>query len=237
MNWNQFEEELKKRMTYSPGDLHFAGRGFWYPEPPDITTGDPAPKPPAPWVHVEMARGETKADPERSAFITSSFSKAVVSEAPGEALEVLEQVLMGFDEASGLDPISLPEPAAYIPPVVVTRRGAAVPDDEWAAEKARREAEWEKRLGPELAAKARAHAARRQRGYEEGEVVDRRPASSQFKRCNNCGASYSLQKWLILDELGTQKIEADGDEPEVTYDARNCACGSTLYAILPGEEA
>jgi len=35
-------------------------------------------------------------------------------------------------------------------------------------------------------------------------------------------------RWEFLVPIGVQHIDADGDEPAITLDLRNCWCGSTL---------
>jgi len=35
-------------------------------------------------------------------------------------------------------------------------------------------------------------------------------------------------RWELLVPVGVQYIDADGDEPAITLDMRNCFCGSTL---------
>lgn len=41
--------------------------------------------------------------------------------------------------------------------------------------------------------------------------------------------------WFTLTHIGFQHIEADETGPAVTYDCRNCSCGSTLYTELATE--
>lgn len=35
--------------------------------------------------------------------------------------------------------------------------------------------------------------------------------------------------WSTLTHIGYQHLEADETGPKVTYECRNCTCGSTLY--------
>jgi hypothetical protein len=39
--------------------------------------------------------------------------------------------------------------------------------------------------------------------------------------------------WSELAYIGTQHVEAEGDEPAVTLELRNCSCGSTIAVELP----
>lgn len=51
------------------------------------------------------------------------------------------------------------------------------------------------------------------------------------KTCSTCGARLTAAAWAALPLIGTQAIEADGDEPAETFEVRNCACGSSLGLV------
>ncbi len=132
MNWKDFFEWLEKHsVKYCPGDMHYAGRGYWYPEPPDLGTGEPAPKPPEPWIQVERIRGETRADPETSVYVSCSFAPTEYAETPELAMTLIVRALMAFDSLTlgpPLEPRRYPE-APERPPQV--RRGQRISDEAW----------------------------------------------------------------------------------------------------------
>ncbi len=52
----------------------------------------------------------------------------------------------------------------------------------------------------------------------------------KIKDCTTCGREFFQASWEELPYLGRQKLEATEEEPACELEARNCHCGSTLYA-------
>lgn len=99
MTWSEFATFLKQNgFTYTPGDYHFAGRGHWYPIPPELD-GSESPLPPEPWIHVDNFSHR------QEVFIGTSFpvgdSKSTFAESPQAAKAAIERALMAFDSAPG----------------------------------------------------------------------------------------------------------------------------------------
>lgn len=93
---DQFLRWLEQNgFKHTRGDMHWAGAGWWYPELPDVTTGEAAPKPPEPWIHVERDRENP------AVFIGASFAEGIYAEDTAKAQTKIEELLMRFDEAAG----------------------------------------------------------------------------------------------------------------------------------------
>lgn len=190
MTWSDFYVWLERNgVKHSPGDIHYAGRGYWFPNPPDVTRGEEDPKPPGPWVLIEKDRGST------SVMISSNVGKAKFAEDPASAKEAVERLLMAVYRAQdeGL--------AGF--------RGFSRRDREGRT--------YFPRLG----------------NRQERRVWSPGTARSLFKTCNACGCEYTRPQWEELDFIGEQEIEADREtgEEACVYEARNCACTGTMYAL------
>ncbi len=232
MTWKQFYVWLTEvGFQFTPGDIHWAGQGFWYPELPDVSHGLEAPRPAPPWIHVFKGSTESETNGRfkraEMAEVAASFVEGRIIEEPSEARAFVEQLLMDFDVEVGADPfVSLP-----------FRRGASARQ-----ETAARSTVIHGNTGTRNTFGPRQRPPRTRdvlvsRGDDPEVIRDRDSGlghmrEPRFKVCGTCGRSYTRQQWDVLPLLGEQKIEADEEtgESACVYTAKNCACGSTLYS-------
>ncbi len=145
MTWEGFYKWLEQnRIRYSPGDYHFEGRGFWFPEPPDLTTGAVAPRPAPPWINVFKSSVDTGKRTIETVDVTTSFSPPQYGiESPKEAQAAVVQALMDFDLALGAEPFN--PPPMREPETRASRGGRPISDEAYERGSRRVEAEWRER--------------------------------------------------------------------------------------------
>lgn len=234
---------------YTRGDVHWAGAGWWYPSLPDISTGAEAPKPPAPWIHVEKDREND------AVFIGSSYAESVYAETPARAQTAVETLLMQFDEQAGgsmgrFRGMEEDRVAAINAQLNTTRRARTNAE---AADENRGDwyCAWDGAGNPGASKTCRACGRPKGTKLEHGpfrpidhrkiekewrERASRRAAGleglnePQFPKSCSCGVIYDVVEWNELPWVGEQEIEAGGpDEPAEVWEARNCpSCDSTL---------
>ncbi len=142
MNWESFFRWLEQNgVRYSPGDYHFEGRGYWFPQPPTLDQDIVAPKPPPPWIYVFKGQVEMPGRTIPTVDVSTSFSPPVFDiEDPAVAQRVVQQALMDFDMAQGADELRAPEPRwAPLPPVLPVVHGQRLEHDYTQVEQAWRE--------------------------------------------------------------------------------------------------
>lgn len=248
MNWQAFFAWLEQNgVRYNPGDIHYAGRGYWYPVPPP----NPDEKPPAPWIAVEEDR-EAK---NRAVFVSSSWGESVYAESPVRAKAFVEKLLMDFDQQGSLGGFN-GRSTWPGPPFPKLRRDEPGWKGEYltpalpvweekrreALERIRRERESQpdpeprKGTGPEYKGEAL-----KLRGFDDDDVTDvcdhghheRCPGCGcschVFKRCTGCGRTYSRAQWDELPLLGKQKIDPEDGDPGCVMIGKNCACTGTMF--------
>lgn len=102
MTWPDFFKWLTDNgFLHTRGDIHYAGRGYWFPALPDITTGAENPRPPEPWVHISEDRANKAVFIDRA----SGGTESAYAESPEDAKVATERELMvvyrAMDEALG----------------------------------------------------------------------------------------------------------------------------------------
>ncbi len=104
--WGEFFSWIERvGIKYCPGDIHYAGQGYWYPYPPNITTGAEFPKPAEPWIHVFKSEiDDGKKTIQTVDVLTSYDTNKYGLETPADALKAVQRALIDFDEASGFGP-------------------------------------------------------------------------------------------------------------------------------------
>lgn len=126
MTWDSFFSWLERvGVRYSPGDIHYAGRGHWFPQPPDLTQNVESPLSPEPWIHVFKSAIEGNGRSTPTVDVMTSFSPAQYNiEDPKVARQAVERALMDYDMAMGAEefhPLPIRHPEAP-PPSAMTER-------------------------------------------------------------------------------------------------------------------
>ncbi len=229
MTWNEFFAWLERNgVHYSPGDLHFEGRGFWFPQPPDLTQDVVGPRPPEPWIHVfkSVIEIEGRAPIQTVDVITSFGVDQYNIEKPALAQAAVERALMAFDDAAGGETFA-PPPHRFAPPAPepeeqFTTMTEPTPEELHELTRVNRENDLTRARARRLEDEA---AYKRQKRTAMPDEI--------MKICGTCQRQYSKNRWLGLPFLGRQKIDADEEtgEPAAICEARNCFCGSTLYVM------
>lgn len=194
---DRFFEWLKANgFTYTRGDIHFAGSGYWFPQLPDITTGAESPTPPEPWIHIEQPHGE------QAVFIEASFAKgSFYAESERDAKEHTVRLLMDYDMALRAEPfVALPYKTVEQQEQIVGRHMTLPPEY-----RDRIEREWEEREGPKRRARDAARA-------QEGGPLVSPPYKSNLDGFEDLGASDRgpagrfVQDW-VFGRLGSRKTK------------------------------
>ncbi len=180
MTWDSFYKWLEAHnIRWSPGDMHYDGAGFWYPQPPDLRAdrvpGEPL-TPPPPWIHIFKSSIEDGRKTTTTVDVMTSFSPAHYSiENPADARELVEQAMMGFDTAAGAGPAM--QRRLYTEPAQASRAGRGRP---MSAENLRLRDEFE----------AEMNALPR----------NKRPAGGPIQRVWEANAEESMKRWNDMIE-------------------------------------
>lgn len=205
--WGDFFVWLEANgVRYFNGDIHYAGRGYWYPEPPVLAMtnrGDALPGEstgtllPERFVSVEQDRNAT------AVFVTTQLSTGRDSgyfEDPRAAKTAVENALMAFDQDPAFSGLGSND------------EGISSQCDVGHHVRCR---------GCECSCHVR------KLGSLIGERWD-----NEIVQCTKCGRQHDPRQWQELKFVGNQPVEADEEGPAYVLEMRNCPCGSTLAIDL-----
>ncbi len=229
MIWKKFFDWLLANgVRYSPGDMHWAGRGYWFPQLPDTSTGAVDPLPVEPWLRVSRDMENANV-----VYITTSYGRDLISESPEDARQIVEQVLMEMDELMGAAPRRR-LPSHVAPAEAPYRRGKPMrPEgltrrDEFEARQRERTVAERVQDGTYIShgsAVLPSEVLYRERKKKWDEMLESRPApkdrpdtSREYK-----GEALKLRGLGALDE-GVSSACDDGFHERCGSDACECAC-------------
>lgn len=114
MHWNDFNKWLEQNgFKYTKGNVHWLGRGWWYPTPPSVEHDAEALDVVPPWVHIEKEQGNS------NVFVNSSIggkTDSTFCETPECARAAAEAALMALFLQLDRDTEDFSGYGAYIPP-------------------------------------------------------------------------------------------------------------------------